>query len=89
MEPSDKADAVSYDDMVDASITLKWLKESLRLAFRGERDIQNTILDRRPFHSDKIRKSEGDEQQTVHGRMAYKGFDAVLGRLLPKVVLIC
>ncbi|KAL2005226.1 hypothetical protein VTN00DRAFT_2436 [Thermoascus crustaceus] len=44
LEPSDKAEDVSYDEMVDASPTLRHVDGSLRLAFDGQRSLENAVV---------------------------------------------
>ncbi|KAL4811599.1 hypothetical protein BDW67DRAFT_179444 [Aspergillus spinulosporus] len=61
LEPSDKADAYCFDDMLNASMALKAVDSSLCHAFDGQRNIQNTIiLDIRAFRSDSIRRTQRD-----------------------------
>ncbi|KAL2843167.1 hypothetical protein BJY01DRAFT_248751 [Aspergillus pseudoustus] len=44
LEPSDRANTVSFDVMFNASTALKAVDLSLRHASRGHRDINNTII---------------------------------------------
>ncbi|KAF2747722.1 hypothetical protein M011DRAFT_458162 [Sporormia fimetaria CBS 119925] len=91
-EPTDDADRVCYlgHPMKDSCRTLGLLDETLELAFAGQRNVENTIiLDRRLFRSNIIRASEDLETRKRNDQTAYRGFEAVLAKLRPKVVVVC
>jgi hypothetical protein len=89
-EPSDPAEDTPYEKMVAASPTLQALEETLQLAFRGKRCLDDTImLDRRPFRSARIRCKDGERERQQNDIAAHQGFEAVMACLCPKVILIC
>lgn len=90
MEPSDRAEWVEYDGMKASSKALQLIDETLKLAFAGQRRIDNTIiLDRWPFRSAEIQEREAEEKRNHNNEKARKGFESALAELRPKVILIC
>ena len=90
LEPSDKAEHVPYDSMFAQSTALQCLDESLRLAFRGQRCVENTmILDIRPFRSKKIRGQNQDGERSREDGKAYEGFREIVSLLPYKVLIVC
>ncbi|KAF2181275.1 hypothetical protein K469DRAFT_261621 [Zopfia rhizophila CBS 207.26] len=90
LEPSDKAEWDKYDEMIASSKALQLVDETLKLAFAGQRGVDNTIiLDRRPFRSAEIQNNENKEERKQNNQIAYRGFEATLAKLRPKVILIC
>jgi hypothetical protein len=90
LEPSDKAERVQYDEMMAFSKALKLVDETLALAFEGQRGVNNTIIiDRRPFRSAEIQNDEDEETRKRNNQKAYQGFEAVLAKLRPKVIVLC
>ncbi|KAK8038430.1 hypothetical protein PG994_015197 [Apiospora phragmitis] len=77
LEPSDMEDEMFYEDII---------------ANRGAPilHIDNTIvIDVRPFRSNKIRRSEGEETRRRNDQAAYRTVQEVLDLLHPKVMVIC
>lgn len=90
LEPSDKAERVPYDVMKASSKALELLDETLALAFAGQRGVDNTIIiDRRPFRSAEIQDREDEGTRKRNNQKAYRGFEAVLAKLRPKVIVLC
>lgn len=90
LEPSDKAEDVSYDEMFHASTALKDPNGSLLLAFYGQCSVENTIvLDIRPFRSKRIRMRQEEEERNKDDAQAYVGVKEVLALLHPEVLLAC
>lgn len=55
-EPNDIVEDVSYYKMFQSSTALRFLDASLRLVFKGQRCVKNTIiLDIRPYRSNRVR----------------------------------
>ncbi len=90
MEPSDIEADVSYHAGDNYCETVKLLDQSLRFAFRGQRNVKNTIvLDVRPFRSKRICISEDREKRKANNAEAYEAIKEALARLRPKVVVVC
>lgn len=94
LEPSDKAEDAPYDEMFSQSTALQRVDESLRLAFKGQRCVENTIiLDVRPYRSDRIRKrqkvEQGEDGCLLEDDRAYRGFGDLISKLSPKAFIIC
>ncbi|OAP54729.1 hypothetical protein AYL99_11177 [Fonsecaea erecta] len=90
LEPSDKAEEVSYHEMLECSTALKYVNDSLRLAFDGRRDLDNTVvLDIRPYRSDRIRMQQKEEDRIADDEPAYEATEEILTLLRPDLVLIC
>jgi hypothetical protein len=90
LEPSDKADSVFFEEMLESSPALKAVDESLRHAFAGMRDIRNTIiLDIRAFRSNRIRQTQPSIERLADDERAYSTFKQIISRLKPDVILVC
>ncbi|KAK8096340.1 uncharacterized protein PG998_014208 [Apiospora kogelbergensis] len=95
LEPSDKEDEMFYEDIIASRgdsypVALELLDQTLRFTFQGQRHIDNTIvIDVRPFRSNKIRQSEGEETRGINDQAAYQTVQKVLCLLHPKVMVIC
>ncbi|EXL66013.1 hypothetical protein FOPG_17792 [Fusarium oxysporum f. sp. conglutinans race 2 54008] len=93
IEPSDREDWISHDDIMadkDHPSTMRYLDNSLQLAFRGKRDFRNTIvLDTRPFRSHKIKKGEAEYKRKENNAAAYAALEDSLDILRPKIIVVC
>jgi hypothetical protein len=90
LEPSDKAERVQYDVMKASSEALQRVDETLALASAGQRGVNNTIiLDRRPFRSAEIQDREDEDARKRNNQKDYQGFEAILAKLRPKVIVLC
>jgi len=93
IEPSDREDWISHDDIMadkDHPSTMRYLDNSLQLAFRGKRDFRNTIvLDARPFRSRKIKKGEAEYKRKENNAAAYAALEDSLDILRPKIIVVC
>ncbi|KAF2727139.1 hypothetical protein EJ04DRAFT_451938, partial [Polyplosphaeria fusca] len=90
LEPSDKAERVEYHEMKASSTALQLVDETLTVAFAGQRDVDDTIiLDRRPFRSAEIQDHEDEGTRKRNNQKAYHGFEAILAKLRPKVIVLC
>ncbi|KAJ6282168.1 hypothetical protein J3E71DRAFT_341371 [Bipolaris maydis] len=90
LEPTDKAETYRYDAMKASSTALQLVDETLTMAFAGQRNVENTIiLDRRPFRSAEIQGCEDERTTERNNQKAYQGFEAVIAKLRPKVIVVC
>ncbi|KAI4167672.1 MAG: hypothetical protein LQ343_007026 [Gyalolechia ehrenbergii] len=89
-EPSDIAEDVPYHKMFQSSTALQFVDASLRLAFKGQRCVENTIiLDIRPYRSNRVRMQQEEHENQREDEEAYKGFRGIFSLLSPKVFIVC
>ncbi|RKK85197.1 hypothetical protein BFJ68_g17287, partial [Fusarium oxysporum] len=74
----------------DHPSTMRYLHNSLRLAFRGKRDFRSTVvLDTRPFRSRKIQEDDDEYKRKENNAAAYAAVEDSLGILRPKIIVVC
>ncbi|KAJ5665520.1 uncharacterized protein N7477_007968 [Penicillium maclennaniae] len=90
IEPTDKAEQVSYTEMLAASPTLLYVNETLQLASGGQRDMENTIiLNIRAFRSNSFRSSQSLDDRICDDELAYNKFEQIMSILRPRVAVVC
>jgi hypothetical protein len=93
LEPSDREDWLSHDEIMadkDHPSTMRYLDNSLQLAFRGKRDFGNTVvLDTRPFRSREIKEGEDEYKRKENNAAAYAALEDSLDILRPKIIVVC
>lgn len=89
-EPSDREEDVLYTNENDCCETIRILDDTLRFAFKGQRDVKNTVvLDARPLRMNRIRQRETEEKQKENDEEAYRAVEEALALLRPEVVVVC
>jgi len=90
LEPTDNAEDVPFDEMYRKSPTLQCVDRALRIAFRGLRSLETTVvLDIRPFRSARARATEERSTRRLRDCRAYTATQEMVSMLRPDVVLIC
>lgn len=93
VEPVDPEGLRQYDEILaDESCyeATRLLDQSLRFAFRGQRNVHNTIiLDLFPFRSIEAKYNEDEGTRNLRNRDAAQVVQQILHCLYPKVFIVC
>ncbi|KIW40880.1 uncharacterized protein PV06_06493 [Exophiala oligosperma] len=89
-EPTDKADTLPFEPMMEGSRTIRSLDRALQWASKGQRSVQNTIiLDGRLLRSRAFQQRESRSLRRHRDSQGFGVIDDICKLVEPSVVLVC